>query len=476
MTQIASTDKLGIKHLSGLTFAWVLLFLPIVFQNTYVSMDSSVVLSSFCFTFFAATTGATILAILRRGHSLSNGVLQCGGILFAVGNGITYLYMPLFVLPHAAALLGSSLEGISVVCVIAAWMRELGDASYESVARALARSMLLAMILLTAFVLVSKTTGLGGIWLILVTFSGIASSPFLWFRVDRFSSRVVEAAEHLRHPYVIPFFFEMVLLLVGFVFFSIQTVIAQGGSAAGNPLGLVFPLALFGITTGIFGVARKFGSPNSTQMKVALLMMVFGLLVFLIWEKAASILPGMLVSAGFYCFMPACLTALCSIARQSKTSYLYTVVNGFSFFFSGSALAYAFAATPLYEYLATVGIDAVVTPIQAIVLVLSLLLIGMGFFVLSEKKYGSPESIQTDSLRAAKNPIEESPNVERLTREGSLTLRQAEVLALLAEGMNAADIEASLCISNATARAHIRAIYEKLDVHSQAELMRKLYR
>lgn len=52
-----------------------------------------------------------------------------------------------------------------------------------------------------------------------------------------------------------------------------------------------------------------------------------------------------------------------------------------------------------------------------------------------------------------------------------LTGRQEEVLYLLARGRNTAYIQEELVISPHTVKAHTYAIYKKLDLHSQQELI-----
>ena len=55
-----------------------------------------------------------------------------------------------------------------------------------------------------------------------------------------------------------------------------------------------------------------------------------------------------------------------------------------------------------------------------------------------------------------------------------LTAREAEVLALLADGADAAAVASQLVVSLSTADTHIRHIYAKLGIHSRQELMARL--
>ena len=57
----------------------------------------------------------------------------------------------------------------------------------------------------------------------------------------------------------------------------------------------------------------------------------------------------------------------------------------------------------------------------------------------------------------------------RSAATASLTMREREVLQLLAEGRNQADIATKLYISSKTVATHIQRILAKLGVHSRAE-------
>ena len=62
-----------------------------------------------------------------------------------------------------------------------------------------------------------------------------------------------------------------------------------------------------------------------------------------------------------------------------------------------------------------------------------------------------------------------------LGREKNLTQREEEVLLLLAQHKTASDIENELCVAHGTAKAHIRHVYRKLDIHSRDELFSLVY-
>ena len=64
--------------------------------------------------------------------------------------------------------------------------------------------------------------------------------------------------------------------------------------------------------------------------------------------------------------------------------------------------------------------------------------------------------------------------LEEVAEKFGLTARETEVFMLWATGHGAKSIEEKLVLSSATVRTHIRHIYEKLDVHSRAELIELL--
>lgn len=59
---------------------------------------------------------------------------------------------------------------------------------------------------------------------------------------------------------------------------------------------------------------------------------------------------------------------------------------------------------------------------------------------------------------------------DALARKGGLSTREQEVLLLLAQRKPVAVIERELIIANGTVKAHIRHVYQKLDIHSRDEL------
>ena len=77
-------------------------------------------------------------------------------------------------------------------------------------------------------------------------------------------------------------------------------------------------------------------------------------------------------------------------------------------------------------------------------------------------------------IRDSSRAVEERASLVRacsaIAARYGLSQREEEVLLLLAQHKSATDIGAELCVAHGTAKAHIRHVYQKLDVHAREEL------
>jgi DNA-binding NarL/FixJ family response regulator len=81
---------------------------------------------------------------------------------------------------------------------------------------------------------------------------------------------------------------------------------------------------------------------------------------------------------------------------------------------------------------------------------------------------------QSFDRRAFLQRVEEARNSGRQCDEiACLTAREREVLALLARGVTNKDIAEALFITNNTVKRHLKAIFEKLDVHTRSAAVAK---
>jgi DNA-binding NarL/FixJ family response regulator len=88
------------------------------------------------------------------------------------------------------------------------------------------------------------------------------------------------------------------------------------------------------------------------------------------------------------------------------------------------------------------------------------------------------ERLIAAALQAGVPPMPASGAAEGACEEppDGLTPREAEVLALIAEGLSNAQICARLVVSQATVKTHINRIYAKIGAHDRAQAVRYAYR
>ncbi len=106
-----------------------------------------------------------------------------------------------------------------------------------------------------------------------------------------------------------------------------------------------------------------------------------------------------------------------------------------------------------------------------------LLVIAATMILLSEKdlmsRWGVGEGrAATGSLGKPdeENIAGEGERCANLAKQFGLSMRESEVLLLLAQHKSISVIEKELFIANGTAKAHVRHIYQKMDIHSREEL------
>lgn len=158
---------------------------------------------------------------------------------------------------------------------------------------------------------------------------------------------------------------------------------------------------------------------------------------------------------------------LAIIAARNPAGGIVALAQGFCASGAGVALGVALGQLP---------VD--VNPAWADARLLVLALVAAGFFAyvwLGLKNFSFSDAIQ--GVRAVEEAVPPAPETaieERcahLARVHSLTEREGEVFALLARGRNGAFIQQECRVTRNTAKTHIRRIYQKLNVHTQQELI-----
>ena len=149
--------------------------------------------------------------------------------------------------------------------------------------------------------------------------------------------------------------------------------------------------------------------------------------------------------------------------RANETSSETVVATMRSFEFAGAAFG-AGLVRPLWY---TLGIALTLSVAVAVLLVAFVVCVPA-----FEPHLVSPGKEAPEGLKALAG--EGAGRYAMLVSRFGLTAREAEVLALLADGADAASVASQLVVSHSTANTHIRHIYAKLGVHSRQELMARL--
>ena len=172
-----------------------------------------------------------------------------------------------------------------------------------------------------------------------------------------------------------------------------------------------------------------------------------------LWS-AVAVLPSTLSA---FALRDGCRPAVC---------YLAFVVGLVAAGTSGGPLGYLVAGSAFESSFVLVsGVSSMVVGFVSLTLVLNL---GMG------------EAPAANAIVAADDLADEidalASNCALVADECGLTPRERDVLAVLAHGYDVARVQEELCISEGTALTHKRHIYQKLDVHTRAELLDRVRR
>ena len=115
----------------------------------------------------------------------------------------------------------------------------------------------------------------------------------------------------------------------------------------------------------------------------------------------------------------------------------------------------------------------------AIVSIMAILLVSLAAFFFSEKRLSSPwgvvlvQPISEDrELYLEKNRL--GMKVREIARTFSLTSREEEILLMISQRRSVSEIASNLFIGKNTVKTHVRHVYQKLDVHSRAEVFELL--
>lgn len=228
------------------------------------------------------------------------------------------------------------------------------------------------------------------------------------------------------------------------------------------------PLAVVALQVMAAGKA----APADILYQVASLFVLAGFLSVLVPQLANTAVPNVLLAAGADCFSVLVYYTLAAIGRRNPSHALPIFAWG-QFATSigtlvGTSLGHMTNGLLIEEPLLVPGAVVVV------VLVFS------AFNLLALRTFSFEKTIEGIEAVPLLEPADESGEEQsdvidrqstRIATRFTLTERETDVFRLLAKGRNVPFIEEELIISRNTIKTHIKHIYQKMDLHSQQELI-----
>lgn len=263
------------------------------------------------------------------------------------------------------------------------------------------------------------------------------------------------------------------------------------GAVESTPLFSLLPLVPLGLVA-LQVIATGRAAPADILYQVACLFVLAGFLATLVPQTTGTVAPNMLLAAGGDCFSVLMYYTLAAIGRRNPLHALPVFAWGQCASSMGTLVG-----TSLGHLLnGLFANDAAWVPATVALVVL----IFVAFNITALRSFGFERTIAgveavPEAFTAPQNapiplPTEteaakfEHPDAStgpdpdyldrqsaRLAQDFALTEREAEVFRLLARGRNVPFIEEELVISRNTIKTHIKHIYQKMNLHSQQELI-----
>lgn len=206
---------------------------------------------------------------------------------------------------------------------------------------------------------------------------------------------------------------------------------------------------------------------------VAFPLTLAGLFGLLLASPAWGIPATLLTHAGETLFGVFITVVLCNVAFRYGTNalYLFGITKAVGSISALAGALLAFKGSP-WEH------DAFILLIAGMALALTVCYIALSWKKTGEITWGVDEESTTTrkAVHTTNGSFETSMQAicSKAAFEYGLTRREEEVLGLLIQDMTAQQIEDALCVSNSTVKSHTHAVYQKISVHSRAELIEKL--
>ncbi|OUO89852.1 helix-turn-helix transcriptional regulator [Gordonibacter sp. An230] len=262
----------------------------------------------------------------------------------------------------------------------------------------------------------------------------------------------------------------MCLLLFSAVQGFMLTFGETGGIPAVSPWSLAVLLLL--LATACWFPRRL---TSDALLKLAMLLAIAGLLLVPASGLTGFFVSNGLISCGIAVFSVFQWIVLTTLARRNA----HGAVSAFAWGSAMHAVGVILGANAgrFVNHYWTSDVQVVVLAVAVIVFCLvafmTILLQHVSFEkTISEVRESAPLVIAApaeDAVEERALTIDE--RCDAVSRQHGLTKRETEVLRLLARGRTGVFIRHELCVSYNTVKAHVKHIYQKLDVHTHQELI-----
>lgn len=243
--------------------------------------------------------------------------------------------------------------------------------------------------------------------------------------------------------------------------FSLSLNIQQNTPLALSIIGAITVVVSIGI------LMRAKSQAIDRLFSLSLLLIIGGYIASVAFFGTSNPLANTILTAGATIFSMLVYLVISSAIGRNPVGMIPLAAWTVAFGSLGTA-----AGADLGHLINLVGIHNTQAAILAICAVLMLfvayLWIGMRRFSFEEAINGVV-SVSADDLRAIDDRFEY--NIQEIAKRHGLTERETEILLLMAKGRNSVFLQDHLVVSKNTIKTHIKHIYQKLDVHSQQEVI-----
>ncbi|MDR1421749.1 MAG: helix-turn-helix transcriptional regulator [Coriobacteriales bacterium] len=264
----------------------------------------------------------------------------------------------------------------------------------------------------------------------------------------------------------LPFSHHLFICLL--VFHVVKGFLISFGEVEGTPLRVVLsPLAILVLACAL--LVFRWQVRADRLFDIAALLIVAGLLLMpLTTLISAHAIINLMLSSGCACFSFLFWYLLASLSARNP----HGAVPAFAW---GSALL-CFGIVPGAFLGRLTDQYTLTTPLVAIIITAVLTWLFVAYYLLCLKRLSFDATIL--AIQPDDTPAQVQGNFDSITfvseqiaHDHGLTPRETEILALLVRGRSGRYIKDDLGVSQNTVKAHVRHIYQKLDIHTHQELI-----